>query len=125
MVFEGDWQQTEVITEAAKYYAPVRCVISGRGKGKLPFEGSLMAIDNSNIHVTCVKRSEDGTGLIIRCFNPREETVTCRFSFGCNLVAAYYCKMDEQVIAKADLEGNKLICQIPMKKIMTIRVLTC
>jgi len=121
-VHEGDWKQAELLAAAVAYDVPVRSVVSGRGKGTLPLEGSLFSIENKNIHVTCVKRAEDGTGLIIRMFNPQDESVLCHIHFERGLNKASFCRMDEAMIGVAEVKGNTLPCNLQPKKIVTLKV---
>lgn len=121
-VHEGDWKEAGMLATAAEYYAPVHSVVSGRGKGKLPLQGSLFSIDNRNIHVTCVKRAEAGKGMIIRFFNPQEESAQCNINFGRCPSEAYFCRMDEAILGEVKIMGNTLPCKIEPKKIITIRV---
>ena len=77
----GDWRAARLLTEAAKAYVPVRAAMTGRGKGPLPAEMSLMTLDNEALHVTCVKQAEDGDGMIVRLFNPLEEPQPATLTF--------------------------------------------
>ena len=105
-------EYTELPNRAAEIFAPVKCAVCGRGKGDLPLEDSLMSIDNQNVHVTAIKRAEDGDGIIVRFYNATEEVQTV------NIEARgeqYLCRMDESVIGSYD---NR----IEPKKIVTVRI---
>ncbi len=98
--------------KAAEIFANLRCAVCGRGKGNLPLESSLLSIDNKNIHVTAIKRADDGNGIIVRFFNPTDETQKV-------IIKAegkqYKCKLDESV------EGEYTGAAEP-KKIITVRI---
>lgn len=99
---------------AAEIFAPVRCAVCGRGKGELPLESSLFEIDNPQIHVTAVKRAEDGDGIIIRYYNPSDMTQNVSIKTDREL---YLCKADESVIGKI---ANPYRAE--PKKIVTVRM---
>jgi hypothetical protein len=98
----------ELPNKAADIFANVKCAVCGRGKGDLPLENSLFEIDNKNIHITAVKRADDGNGIIVRMFNPTEKTQKISLK-------GQKCKMDETVIG--DFDGI-----IETKKIVTLRL---
>ena len=102
----------ELPNKAAEIFASVRCAVCGRGKGDLPLESSLFSIDNKNVHVTAVKQAEDGNGIIVRYYNPTEETqkVTIKAEG-----KQYKCKLDESI------EGEYTGVAEP-KKIVTVRI---
>jgi mannosylglycerate hydrolase len=120
-IFEGSWENGEILAKAAEYYAPVRSAASGRGRGKLPLEGSLFSLDSRNMHVTCVKKAEDGAGLVIRFFNPTDNEVTCDLTFKCNIEKAYYCGMDESITEEAAVKDGVITCRAGARKIITLK----
>ena len=101
---------SELPNKAADIFANVKCAVCGRGKGKLPLENSLFEIDNRNIHITAVKRADDGNGIIVRMFNPTVKTQKIK-------IKAKKCKMDETVTG--DFDGA-----VGAKKIVTLRLNT-
>ena len=50
-------------------------------QGKNPLEKSFIELENENLHISAVKRSEDGLGCVVRLFNPSSETVKNRIRF--------------------------------------------
>ena len=69
---------------------------SGRGRGALPDEFSLLLLDNANVHVTAVKQAEDGRGLIVRLFNTTATEQSFTLTFGRPIASASLCKIDEE-----------------------------
>jgi alpha-mannosidase len=96
--------------------------MSSRGKGNLPLEGGLFAISGDNLQVTAVKNAEDGSGLIIRLYNPADKEVKGELSFQSKLKNASFCRMDESEIASADFKDSKLALTVGGKKIITLKV---
>ena len=108
----GDYY--ELPNKAAEIFMPVKCAVCGRGKGNLPLEDSMFTIDNTQIHVTAVKRAEDGNGTIVRYYNPRNEPQNVTIKTKGRL---YICRMDESVIKEI---GNTY--EAMAKKIVTVRI---
>lgn len=52
--------------------------IAPTNHGKNPLEKSFVELRNESLHISAVKKSEDGKGYVIRLFNPSEKTVTDR-----------------------------------------------
>ncbi len=107
----------ELPNKAAEYFAPVKCAVCGRGKGDLPLESSLVSIDNKNLHITAIKRADNGEGIIVRLYNPTEIEQKFEFKSDRKYSRIEICKMDES------FEGNtdSKIC-VGAKKIMTYRI---
>jgi alpha-mannosidase len=121
-VHEGDWKRAALLSKAACFYAPVRAAMTGRGKGDLPEEAGLFAIDNLNIHVTAVKQAEDGSGLIVRFFNADCSQQKVTLTFGKDIPRAALCKMDESEVEDMRVAGTVVDCVVAPKKIRTVKV---
>lgn len=105
---------TELANKAADIFAGVKCAAVGRGKGNLPRENSLFEIDNKNVHVTAVKRAEDGNGVIVRFYNAceSEQTVTVKTD-----AKLYECAMTEEM-----RKETWKVLKVGAKKIITLRL---
>ena len=99
---------------AAEYFTEVPCVVSGRGKGSLPYESGLLEIDNKRLHVTALKRADNGEGTVVRLYNPTEteQSFTLKTKLGKEI---FECSMDETV--KNRLDEN---ITVKPKKIVTL-----
>ena len=105
--------ETNVLpNKAAEIFAGVKCAVCGRGKGELPLSNSVLEIDNQNIHVTAIKRADDGNGIILRYYNPTDEVQKVKIKTDGRI---YRCKMDETVTGDYDGKAEP-------KKIVTLRV---
>ena len=74
----------------------------------MPIENSILEIDNKNVHITAVKRTDNGNGIIVRMFNPTEKVQKI-------CLKGQKRKMDETV--SGEFDGN-----IEAKKIVTVRI---
>ena len=104
----------ELPNKAAEIFAPVKCAVCGRGKGSLPLENSLLGIDNKSIHVTAIKRADDGRGIIVRYYNPAGESQKVRINTTARL---YKCRLDETITGELPKEHV-----VDKKKIITVRI---
>jgi mannosylglycerate hydrolase len=118
----GDCFDAEVLQLVSDYNVPVRAVMSSRGKGNLPLEGGLFAISGDNLEVTAVKNAEDGSGLIIRLYNPADKEVKGELCFQSKLKKASFCRMDETEIVNAVFNECKIELTVDGKKIITLKV---
>lgn len=107
--------KAELTNVAAQNYAPVEVAFCGRGKGELSAENSLLSADNKNIHISAIKPSEDGKGIVIRMFNPTDDTKTVNFNFGFKFNNLYIADMDENIKEKTESE-----IKVGAKKIVTL-----
>ena len=119
-VHQGDWQSARLLQEAASYATPVRAGQIGRGKGILPGEMSLIALDSKCVQITAIKQAENGKDMVIRLFNASGQTQRITLSFGQTPRAASRCRMDESVESALKLQGCKLPLEIKGKKIYTL-----
>lgn len=122
-VHKGDWNDARLLNRAAENYTPVRCAMTGRGKGTLPQEASLFLLDNASLHVTCVKQAEDGKGLIIRLFNPLNQMQKAALQFTKGIRTAQLVKMDESLISHLTAAGGIVEYAVEPKKIRTFRII--
>lgn len=118
----GNWLDSDCLHMAAAYTVPVRAVQSGRGKGKLPLEKSILSLDNRVVRVTAIKYSDDGSGLIIRFFNPSEEAQKVTLSFHIQILRAFRLRMDESSIEELRPDENSVTCVADPKKIVTLKL---
>jgi len=118
----GDWRELRALTEAAEAYVPVRAAMTGRGKGLLPREMSLLRVDSETVHVTCVKPAEDGRGLVVRLFNPLGEPQTATLTFARDVEKATRCTLGEDDLEPLTPDGAALALTLAAKKIRTVRV---
>ncbi len=64
----GTWQDAGVVHMAEELTAPVPVIYQGIHRGTRAAEGSFLSVDVPNVVVSDVKQAEEGTDLIIRCY---------------------------------------------------------
>ncbi len=103
---------------AAEYFTDAPCIVSGKGNGNLPLSYSMFKIDNPSLHVTAIKKAENGDGMVIRLYNPSEKEQTANIVLDEKYKEIYRCRMDEKIIAKSSANicvGTKKIFSLLIK----------
>jgi mannosylglycerate hydrolase len=118
----GGYASAGLSNVAADYITPVRAVEASRGKGSLPLEGSLLAVDNLRVRVTAVKKAEIGDDLIVRLFNPTKQSESATVKFGFQPANVSLAKMDESVVEDLAVVNETATVILPPKKIVTLRI---
>ncbi|WP_269524563.1 glycoside hydrolase family 38 C-terminal domain-containing protein [Coraliomargarita parva] len=121
-IHEGDWRKAKLLTKAAGINTPLRMVVAGRGKGELDHSMSAVQLDNELLHVSAIKKAEDGCGLIVRLFNPDDSEQSATLTLGREMAVAKLVQMDEStLVEELPMKGNTVSLTMPSKKIFTVR----
>ena len=76
MPHKGDWEEGNVWQESERFNLyPTVGQIAPTDHGKNPLTHSFLELKEENLNVSAVKKSEDGTGYVVRLFNPSDKTV--------------------------------------------------
>lgn len=121
-IHEGDWRKAGLLHEAAVVNTPVRAAQIGRGQGDLPLEGGFLTLDTADLSISAVKPAEDGSGVLVRLFNPSAENVSGVLQFCKCIKSAQLCKMDESVVEELKAANGKLQITVEPKKIRTYKI---
>ena len=103
---------------AAELFAPLKCAVCGRGKGNLPFQSSMVSVDNKKVHFTAVKPALNGKGIVMRFYNPTDTEQVVTFTFDKVPSALYSCTMGEEIVEEIT---NPV--KVAAKKIVTVMVI--
>ena len=80
MPHQGDWEKANLWNAAEQFNLPL--VIGQTApteNGTEPMQKSFLEISDETIAVSVVKRSEEGSGWIVRLFNPASNTIKAKF----------------------------------------------
>ena len=64
----GSWQDAGVVRLADEFTAPVPVIYQGIHPGSRPQSASFLSVDASDVIVSVVKQAENGSDLIVRCY---------------------------------------------------------
>jgi alpha-mannosidase len=119
----GTWDTAPVLREAERLNAPLLVAQVGPHKGELPKADSFLKIEPGRAWLSALKQSEDGSGLVLRIFNPtgnnRVERVT--LGLGRRIARAWLTNLNEERQNELSVvNGSALDLEIPPKKIVTV-----
>jgi alpha-mannosidase len=120
--FRGDWSDGGVYPEALKYNLPLSAVISSKANGSKPSTFSFVKIEPENLIFSCFKKAESDKNneFIIRVYNPTEDGISGRISFGVTPKNVMRTTLEEEIIENKNLNTpNELVVKIGAKKLKT------
>ena len=93
---------------------------TGNGDGNAPQKSSFFSIDNPNVIVETVKRTEDDSGIILRAYETKRTRGTLKVQPSFPISRAAICNLHEDAIETLDL--NELTVNIAPFQIVTLRL---
>jgi len=120
--FKGDWSDGNVYPEALKYNLPLSAVVSSKANGTMPSTMSFIKIEPGNLIFSCFKRaeSEEDGEFVIRVYNPTEEGISGKISFGIPPKHVSRTTLEEEILENKNLTvPNELSVKIGAKKLKT------
>jgi mannosylglycerate hydrolase len=122
----GNWLDGKVHQMADRFNSECVVIKTDRHPGILPDRHGFMKLDSSSeaLKVTAVKRSEDGRGVIIRCYNPSTRTVEGALVSELTVASASRADLKETVKERIENRAdNRIIFRAKPKEIVTLKVL--
>jgi alpha-mannosidase len=120
--FKGSWSDGGVYPEAMKYNLPLSAVTSSKASGDMPSTFSFLKIEPENLVFSCFKSAEsEKTGeFVLRVYNPSEDGISGKVTFGKTPRQVSRTTLEEEVIENKNLSNpNELIVKIGAKKLKT------
>ena len=118
----GDWQSADSIRIAEENHAEVRMVQSGPGKGSLPAQCSFIESLNPRVHITAIKKAENGEDIIVRMFNQDTASTNAKLKFETTYTKIINCGMAEDKNEIIDTRTKQLDYPLKGKRILTIKL---
>lgn len=108
MPHQGDWEKANLWNAAEQFNLPL---VIGQtapvANGCEPLQKSFLEISDERITVSGVKRSEDGTGWVVRLFNPFSSTIKAKFRLnGGKANSVQFCSPVERLQNEMALSGT-------------------
>ena len=106
-------------------YSPCLYQISNHGESSLPISLSLFGINDSSIQMSCVKKAEEQDGIIIRFYNPTDESREGELTFAQNIKEAWLTDLNETRTNAVEVNPDQQNLTVPIgpHKIVTVEVL--
>jgi len=120
--YQGDWNRGEVYRYANQFNLKLRLNQTGTAHGKLPASMSLVRIEPAQLILSAIKKSSRNNSLIVRCFNPTEDTVEGTIRFCKSIQRANLVNLNEQFISEATFQGDLVQVTATKNKIISIEV---
>jgi len=117
----GDYVQGDVVQEAFRHNLPMKSFQFGcSGHGTLPPAGSFLTLSPSVLTLSGIKRGEDGQSLIVRFFNPTDETLAGELTTLFRITSAHLTNMLEEIEESLTTNGNSVKVEVRPKQIITV-----
>ena len=113
------------LSNAVLQYEGAKGIIADRHKGKNPDSRSLIELDNPDLIISAVKKSERGSGLIVRVYNPGEKICTSKLTTWKTIRKAVPVRLDETAITNKSLKidkNNSISMEVKPYSILTLKL---
>lgn len=115
-IYNDEFDKANIASLAKRYLTPIqlyeyadflngRMIFAFRDEEKIYENGySLFEFENENFALSSIKKEENGTGLIIRIFNPMQSEATKgKITFSKQYEDAYYAMLDESYLEESEI----------------------
>lgn len=104
---KNHYDEGNVIKEADRFNSDCITFVTDQHTGELPHDYSFMEVSDTNnsVRVTCIKRAEDGKGLIVRMHNSSEKntTVTLKLPYKiCSIIRVNFLEEEKETMKAED-----------------------
>jgi alpha-mannosidase len=101
---EPDWGEF-VTRESERFHLPLM-PLRRKNSAPLPLESSLLALEGGPLVLSAVKESEDGTGIIVRAYNPGPAGVEGILRCARPVKQALLVNLNEDVTGETEVTGD-------------------
>jgi alpha-mannosidase len=105
----GETGRSEIAQKACQYTSALRVAQCSGHEGILPLSYSFVTIDNPVFIVTALKRSEEGSDIIIRGYNSERKNIKVLLSSAVSLSSASKVTLEEKNMCDLELHDAKTI----------------
>lgn len=115
------WDKAGLYNAGLAFNAPLKVCEFGKQEGIFDTDKSFVEIEGENLVLSSVTRSEEDT-MLIRMYNPTEETINGRLNVGCDIKEAYAVKLDGSRKEKLEVSNGSITLSVGKGKIYTVEV---
>ncbi len=122
----GDWKTANVPLAAEDFNVPLRIVQTRRNEGVLPGdEASLFSIDNTNLRLSALKKTQDRNSYILRVYNPTGKVQKGKVRLAVGISRAWFTDLNEKRNEKATVgRDGSITVTAASHRIITIELRT-
>jgi len=117
----GDWR-AQTVQRAYELNLPLLARFTEPHEGTRPDSFSLVSADVPHVVVETVKRAEDSSDLIVRCYECYNQRGPVTLTFGAPIIEATECNLLEREDQPVEFEGHQLLFYVKPYQIRTFRV---
>ena len=119
----GTWQQAMTERKGYELNYPLQATVVAAHAGALPSSHSFVSVDDDNVILTAVKKSEDDNALILRVYDWSGKSSNAKFMLPSGATAATEVNLMEQPIGSAiQIENGTATLPVGPFEIRTLRV---
>lgn len=108
--------------DARAFNAPLMAIQIKEGNGKLPSRKSFIDLQPQKLVLSSIKKAEDRDSLIIRFYNPYDETILGTMNILIPVKEVHLCNLAEERKEKLECLEGVVTLEVPPKKIITCEI---
>lgn len=112
------WRAAGTVTEAYKLNQPL--LVQAQTGEKETY--SFASVAHDNVVIETVKRSEDGTGTVIRMYESENALTKTTLTVNTDFGKAYICNLLEETEYEADVAGNEIEVVLKPYEVVTVKI---
>ena len=124
--YHADFEEARPHFQADIHNLKLRAVQTDLHRGHLADELSLLGWVREDhfgaFRITCLKRAEDSSGIILRCYNTLDKETTARLRHWGRVTQAYGANLKEEVVRSLPMEGDLIRVDARPKEIVTLKL---
>jgi alpha-mannosidase len=115
----GGWREAGTVAAGLAFNYPI---VWTRGPAKAASQGALLAVDDPNLVLDTVKRSEDGKGVVLRLYEAHGARGTAHVQVALPFLSAAYCNILEDALGPAKVAGGSIEVPYGPYKIISLKL---
>ncbi|MBW8003858.1 MAG: hypothetical protein FVQ80_17975 [Planctomycetes bacterium] len=122
---KGDWREGKVHQYSEQFNSECLVVRSDSHPGELPAKQGFLKLESTGdaLKLTALKRSEDGEGIILRCYNPSDYEIEGVLTSVFEITSAIYVDLKETLKEQiTNTLGGKIVFIAGPRKIVTLKI---
>ncbi len=120
---QGNWQSSRIWQQARDFLTVPRAISVVPHSGNSLSQQTGIQLESDRVVLSSIKQAEDGESLIVRVYNPTDETQSATLAFPRDIANVYHVNLQEQVESQvADFQLNSLDIDVLAKTISSYKV---
>jgi alpha-mannosidase len=115
----GGWRDAGTVGAGLAFNMPI---IWTRGPAAAADKGALLAVDDPNLVLDTVKRSEDGKGTVVRLYEAHGARGTAQVKVALPFLSAAFCNLLEDSVGPAKVVGGSIEVPYGPYKIISLKL---